>query len=312
MTSLAFAALIFAAAAGPASAASSAGRDCRGCPEMVKIPAGKLNMGSPDSEPGRDPIEGPQHRVSVRSFAIGRYDVSRGEWARFVAATRRTTIDGCQWSGPSRDHDANANWRRLGFTQDDTHPVVCVTWHDARDYAAWLSRKTHHHYRLPSEAEWEYAARGGTATAYWWGTGPSHDFANHGTEECCGGRIERRDRWRFTSPGNAFPANGFGLHDMAGNVLQYVADCFMPSYAGAPTDGAARTMTEALKTSGDLADLNGKSSCDYRVVRGGDWGDRAAWVRAASRSFAPPPERGAALANYRSGGVGFRVVRDLP
>lgn len=305
--------LIVAAALGtPASAASHTFRDCRGCPEMVRLTAGTMMMGSPDAEAGRDPIEGPQHRVAIRGFAIGRYDVSRGEWARFVAATRRITVDGCQWSGPSRDHDATANWRRLGFAQDDTHPVVCVTWNDAREYAAWLSRRTHRHYRLPSEAEWEYAARDGTATAFWWGNGRSHDFSNHGTEACCGGRSEGRDRWQFTSPGSAFPANGFGLHDMAGNVLQYVADCFMPSYAGAPTDGAARSGAEVLKTKGDLADLNGKSSCDYRVVRGGDWGDRAAWVRTASRSFVPPPQPGASLATYRSGGVGFRVVRDLP
>lgn len=312
MKSLALAVLIFAGAAGPASAAPRLFRDCRGCPEMVRIPAGRFMMGSPESEPGRDPIEGPSHQVSVRSFAIGRFDVSRGEWAQFVAATRRATIDGCQWSGPTHDHEATANWRRLGFAQDDTHPVVCVTWNDASDYAAWLSRKTRRHYRLPSEAEWEYAARGETTAPYWWGRGRSHDFANHGTEECCGGRIAGRDRWRFTSPGNAFPANRYGLHDMGGNVLQYVADCFLPSYAGASADGSARTLPETLATSGDLADLNGKSSCDYRVVRGGDWGDRAAWVRTASRSFAPPPEPGSSLATYRSGGVGFRLARDLP
>lgn len=107
-------------------------------------------------------------------------------------------------------------------------------------------------------------------------------------------------------------AERFGLHDMSGNVLQFVADCFVPNYDAAPPDGSPNVAPVKLETSGDLADLNGTSSCDYRVVRGGDWGDQAAWIRPAARSFAPPPGPEDKLSTYRSGGVGFRVARDLP
>ena len=286
--------------------------DCRGCPEMIALPSGSFMMGSPEGETGRDAIEGPLHRVRVRRFAAGKYDVTRGEYRRFAKATRRPIVDGCQWSGPTRQHEATANWDHVDFRQTDRHPVVCVSWNDARDYTRWLSRKTGRHYRLLSEAEWEYAARAGTSSPYWWRSGQSHDFANHGTEKCCGGFTKGRDAWLFTSPVGAFPANRFGLHDMSGNVLQFVADCFTPSYDPKLADGSPNVMPVQLRTSGDLGDLNGTSSCDYRVVRGGDWGDRAAWVRSAARSFAPPPEPGATLSTYRSGGVGFRVARDLP
>ena len=269
-------------------------------------------MGSPEAEKGRDSIEGPQHAVTVRRFAIGKYDVTRGEWRAFSEASHRPTVKGCQWVGPTRDHEAAASWQKLDFVQTDHHPVVCVTWKDATDYAAWLSRKTGHHYRLLSEAEWEYAARGGTSSAYPWVSGRTHNFANHGTEKCCGGLVDGGDRWLFTSPVGAFPPNRFGLYDMSGNVLQFVADCFTPTYAGKPTDGSPDVAAVKLHTSGDLADLNGSSSCDYRVVRGGDWGDQAAWIRSAVRSFAPPPGPDDKLETYRSGGVGFRVARDLP
>lgn len=290
----------------------SAFRDCRDCPEMVVVPAGRFLMGSPESERGRDLIEGPQHLVTIRRFAAGKYDVTRGEWRAFVAATRRPTISGCQWVGPTREHEASANWRKLDFVQTDRHPVVCITWKDAQDYAGWLSASTHRHYRLLSEAEWEYAARAGTTSRYPWGSGNTHAYANHGTEKCCGGLVQGADKWLFTSPVGAFPPNRFGLYDMSGNVLQFLADCFEPAYDPAKRDGRARTVPTKLMTGGDLADLSGTSSCDYRVVRGGDWGDQSAWVRPAARSFAPPPGPGVSLATYRSGGVGFRVARDLP
>jgi formylglycine-generating enzyme required for sulfatase activity len=278
---------------------------------MVVIPAGHFLMGSPADEAGRDVIEGPQHAVTIGKFAVGKYDVTRGEWRTFATATHRPTIDGCQWVGPTQDHEKTSNWHKLDFVQTDRHPVVCVTWQDAQEYARWLSAKTRHHYRLLSEAEWEYAARGGTETAYTWASSASHDYANHGTAKCCGGMAEGRDRWMFTSPVGAFPANGFGLYDMSGNVLQFVADCFSPAYDPKRSDSSPNSTSVKLSTSGDLADLNGTSSCDYRVVRGGDWGDQVAWIRPAARSFAPPPGPGQSLQTYRSGGVGFRVARDL-
>jgi formylglycine-generating enzyme required for sulfatase activity len=144
-------------------------RDCQDCPEMMEIPAGSFMMGAPASEPGRDAIEGPQRRVSIRSFAAGKFDVTRGQWAAFVSATRRPTTEGCDYSGFEKKEDqAKASWSHLGFPQDDTHPVVCVTFADAQDYVRWLSAKTGKKYRLLSEAEWEYAARAGTSTTYPW------------------------------------------------------------------------------------------------------------------------------------------------
>jgi formylglycine-generating enzyme required for sulfatase activity len=308
-------ALIFATLCASAAEAKNqprSFRDCGSCPQMIVIPGGNFLMGSPGGEKGRDVIEGPQRAVRIRSFAVGKYDVTRGEWRAFVAATHRSTANGCQWVGPTRAHELTANWDKLDFVQTDAHPVVCVTWNDAQDYVRWLSATTHRNYRLLSEAQWEYAARGGTTTPNWWGSGTSHAFANHGTAKCCGGLAEDRDKWLFTSPVGAFPPNPFGLYDMSGNVLQFVADCFMPTYDPSAADGSPNVRAIKLSTSGDLAGLNGASSCDYRVVRGGDWGDQSAWIRSAARSFAPPPGPDDKLETYRSGGVGFRVARDMP
>ena len=289
-------------------------RDCRGCPEMRVLPSGSYMMGSPPDQAGRDAMEGPQRLVSIRSFAVGRYHVTRGQWARFVRATHRPVRTGCAWSGGAANDaaaEANASWRNLHFPQDDNHPVVCVTWQDAQDYAAWLSRRTGRHYRLLTEAEWEYAARAGTSTPYPWPAGSTHDFANHGADTCCSGFASGRDRWVNTSPVGSFPPNAFGLFDMIGNAAQWVQDCLSPDYAGLPADGSANLSDVPLHVTGDLADLNGASSCSYRVLRGGDWGTYPQWIRSTARSFAPPPGPGPALADYRSGGVGFRVARDL-
>jgi len=294
------------------SPAPRAFQDCAHCPQMVMLPGGTFTMGSQESESGHDPMESPQRKVTVRRFAAGRYDVTRAEWEYFASITHRPTPLGCQWTGKTGpDGEKSASWRDLGFPQTPLDPVVCVTWTDAKDYAAWLSRTTGKHYRLLSEAEWEFAARAGTTTPYWWGAGDTHEHANHGTEECCGGRQLGRDRWMKTSPGDAFPPNPFGLYDMSGNVLQWVEDCLSPTYAGLPIDGSPYLANVPLVTTGDLKDLSGMGSCKYRVVRGGDWGDQSGWVRSASRSFAPPPGPGPDLATYRSGGVGFRVARDL-
>lgn len=288
-------------------------RDCAHCPEMVVIPAGSFVMGTEAGDPLHDALEGPTRRANIGRFAAGRFDVTRAEWATFVQMTRRPTVKGCQWTGKSGPAgEAASAWNDLGFYQSPDDPVVCVTWQDAQDYTRWLSRTTGKKYRLLSESEWEYAARAGTNSAYFWASGSSHDHANHGTETCCGGVAEGRDRWIKTSPGNAFPPNSFGLYDMSKNVLQWVEDCFSPSYAGLPTDGSAFRQARPIKDSGDLRELDGVSTCAFRVVRGGDWGDQRRWIRTASRSFAPPPGHGSGLASYRSGGVGFRVARTLP
>lgn len=163
--------------------------DCNGagwCPRMVVVPAGSFTMGVPADEPGYDEIEGPQRPVSIRRFAAGKFDVTRGQWAEFVSATNRDTRRGCAWNGRSEEKpDPQGAWRDLGFAQDDSHPVVCVSWEEVQEYLLWLSQQTHQHYRLLTEAEWEYSARAGTTTAYPWGASASHEHANYGAEQCC-------------------------------------------------------------------------------------------------------------------------------
>ena len=126
------------------------------------------------------------------------------------------------------------------------------------------------------------------------------------------GAASGRDKWIQTSPGGAFEPNAFGLFDMSGNVLQWVEDCFAITYALTPTNGSAYKTVTRIEATGDWKMLNGSSTCNYRVVRGGDWGDRASWVRTAARNFAPPPGPGPDLSAYRSGGVGFRVAGSAP
>ena len=150
-------------------------RDCEGCPEMVVLPAGSYRMGSPPDEEGRDDSEGPVHRVTIsKPIAVGRYEVTRGEYRRFVKETEYTKGGACLTvDGGEIKEDSGRGWRNPGYGQNDNHPVVCVSWEDARAYARWLSRKTGKTYRLPSESEWEYAARAGTSTATYWGDDPA-------------------------------------------------------------------------------------------------------------------------------------------
>jgi formylglycine-generating enzyme required for sulfatase activity/uncharacterized caspase-like protein len=203
-------------------------RDCADCPELVMIPAGHFLMGSPDGQ--GESREHPQHRVDLAAFALGKYDVTFDEWDACVSA------HGCS-TKPSDE-----GWGR------GRRPVIHVSWDDAQAYVRWLSGKTGHRYRLPSEAEWEYAARAGTTTAYYWGD----DF---GQGHCagCGSPYDGKQ----TAPVGSFPANAFGLHDMAGDVWQWVQDTYHESYTGAPANG------RAWEEEGGRA----------RVVRGGSWLD---------------------------------------
>jgi len=275
-------------------------RDCADCPEMIPIPSGSFIMGSPVGEAaraGRDVggTEGPQHEVRVATFALGKFAVTRAQWAAFADATNRAVNGGCEWAGFPRS-ETSASWRNLGFVQDDNHPVVCVSWNDAQDYVRWLSQRTRQLYRLPSEAEWEYAARAGSTTPYPWGESASHEFANYGAETCCSEVASGRDQWLYTAPVGSFPANAFGLFDMHGNAWQWVQDCYEESYLAAPVDGSAYD----------------PPACQRRVLRGGTWGDPPALVRSAFRNWAPPPpSRWNPEWEYRSGGVGFRVARVL-
>ena len=244
-------------------------RDCPQCPELVVIPAGRFVMGSPKDEPQRMLWEGPQHEVRVPAFAMGRFETQFAEWDACLAE-----------GGCSHRPDANG-WG--GGTQ----PVMNVSWNDVQAYLAWLSRKTAQHYRLPSEAEWEYAARAGTSGRHYLGDCFGSDTANFHAgmpaKGCKAGQFRRR-----TVAVGSFPPNPFGLHDMHGNVWEWTQDCDNSNYRGAPTDGAAWM----------------SGNCRKAIVRGAGWHDWGFWLRSAAR-FGFVRE-----ARHPFGG--FRVVRVLP
>ena len=247
-----------------APAAGAVFRDCPDCPEMVAVPAGSFMMGSPSSEEDRNSDEGPVHRVAfAASFAVGVHEVTFAEWDACVSA------GGC---GGYRPDDAG--WGR------GSRPVVNVSWEDAQSYAGWLSRATGEDYRLLSESEWEYAARAGTSTRYWWG-----DDIGRGRANCdgCGSRWDDES----TAPVGSFAANAFGLHDVHGNVWEWTQDCWNASYDGAPGDGRAWE----------------SGNCSHRVLRGGSWYYDPRLLRAANRYWDDTGSR----YDY----IGFRVARTL-
>ena len=289
---------------GAATAPGTRFRDCPLCPEMVVIPAGAFTMGSAESEAGRFKNEGPQHQVTIaHAFAMSLYDVTVGEYRRFVHATGRTLSDGCRIYDEKTFLESDLvrirgrNWQRPNFPQGDRHPVVCVTWEDANAYVAWLNSQVSTRsagmqgsYRLPTEAEWEYAARAGTTTPFYWGAEIRRDQVNYGPDELRFAPVAvGADRWKYTSPVGSFPPNAFGLYDMSGNVWQFTRDCWHDNYDGAPSDGSART----------------DGNCDERAVRGGSWFKPPAGERSAKRG------EGKIVDLKGNHEIGFRVVRDL-
>lgn len=278
-------------------------QDCVDCPQMVVVPAGQFLMGSlgaPNSagaagglnEPV-DPREGPSHRVSVRSFAVGRYAVTYAEFAAFVRATGYVTQAeqnrGClAWTGDKWENNTASNWRQAGFQQGDNHPVVCVSWNDAQAYTKWLSGVSKKNYRLLSEAEREYSSRAGSTTTFWWGDNLTTHHANYDTT-APGYRGSHNGEWRrATVPVDQFSANPFGLYNVHGNVWEWVQDCQHDTYTGAPIDGSAWT---------------GKCSGNGRVIRGGAWVGDPAGLRATSRGWF--------ATDFRFHAGGFRVARSV-
>jgi len=276
--SLAAAVLLAAPASGAEPAAGTVFVDCDGCPAMVALAGGSFVMG--DQSNGGHVTEQPPHLVAVAPFAIGRTEVTLAQFRAFVEATGHAPTDDC---GISVATDRRPeNWRDPGFEQVDDHPVVCVSWHDAQAYAAWIAALSGQRYRLPTEAEWEYAARGGTITAYWWGPQANSAKANY--------RQGTRDyrRYLFTQPVGSYPANPFGLHEVLGNVWEWTEDCWAKNHEGAPADGSARL----------------DADCSSRTFRGGSWYYSATFSRSAKRTAKSPEEGNADL--------GFRLARDLP
>ncbi len=274
-------------------------RDCDDCPELVVVPPGTYVMGSPPSEEGRDEDEGPRHRVVLaEAFAIGTAEVTRGEYARFVRDTGHAEDDSCRtYEDRKWKKRSGRDWRHPGYQQTDRHPVVCVNWDDAQRYVAWLSLKTGEDYRLPSEAEWEYAARAGTETSRHWGQGPwaqcrHANGADGAFKARHGDRTEDLaacdDGYAHSSPAARYGKNGFGLFDVLGNVWEWTADCGNPDYEEAPGDGRDWV----------------RGNCSLRVLRGGSWFSEPSSLRSANRLLN--------RTRLRNANVGFRVVRALP
>jgi formylglycine-generating enzyme required for sulfatase activity len=274
-------------------------KECEACPEMVVVPAGAFALGSPADEEGRDDTEGPRHRVRIAlPFALGKFELTVDQFAAFVKETGHDTGSICDvWQDGRWDERPGYSWRTPNFAQSGAHPAACLSWDDAQAYLAWLSRKTGHAYRLPTEAEWEYAARAGTTTRFHFGD-DDKDYCRHGNgadqtarDEVPGAQgwsvLSCRDGHAYTAPVGSFAANAFGLYDTHGNVFEWVEDCWNESYAGAPADGSAWL-------SGD---------CTIRVQRGGAWGYPRSYLRAAVRGRQPQ--------GYRYINAGMRAARTL-
>ena len=284
------------------SATAQAGsrfRDCPECPEMVVVPAGSFLMGSPDTEEGRVGNEGPVHRVTIgSSFAVGVYEVTVSEFGRFVDATGHSAGNVCYaLQDDVFAHRNGFSWRNPGFGQDGSHPAVCVNWEDAKAYVAWLSRITGERYRLPSEAEWEYAARAGTRTARWWGEGESGQCAHaNGADASLGYSwvIGCSDGHSQTAPVGNFRANAWGLHDVLGNAWEWTEDCWNGNYRSAPSDGSAWEY-------GD---------CDVHVLRGGSWNEEPRSLRSSVRLWSDTDTIDFTI-RIRDSLTGFRVARTL-
>ncbi|MEO1058950.1 MAG: SUMF1/EgtB/PvdO family nonheme iron enzyme [Actinomycetota bacterium] len=256
-------------------AGSQVMRDCSNCPELRRVASGAFEIGSPVDEVGRDPDEGPVVPVSVGEFLLAETETTVGAYRAFVEATGRTG-DGCAWhDGQDWRLDPMRSWQTPGFPQTEDHPVVCVDFRDVTAYVAWLSDVAGKSFRLPTEAEWEYAARAGKNSPFVTGSKLDPEAAN--VAGVVGG----------TSSVGTYPANAWGFRDMHGNVYEWVADCWTPSHEGRPLTADARVSD---------------TDCDRRVVRGGAWASDSSRARAAYR--------GANAMDARNVYLGFRVARD--
>ncbi|MFO1420418.1 MAG: formylglycine-generating enzyme family protein [Candidatus Competibacteraceae bacterium] len=258
-------------------------------PVMVVIPAGRFLMGSPEGELERRDSER-QHEAQIAVFAIGKYAVTVGQFRRFVEArgyrTEAETGGGCYyWTGSEWKQDPDKNWRNPGFPQTDNHPVVGVSWNDVMLYVDWLSEQSGQQYRLPTEAEWEYACRAGTATPFCFGETISTDQANFDGNYVYGKGRKGSYRQKTVELGQ-FPANAWGLHDLHGNVWEWTGSEYDEKYGGA-----------------ELCVVSDRDSVGPRVLRGGSWIIVPLWLRSAARGRLDPRN------GYNV--IGFRLARTL-
>jgi formylglycine-generating enzyme required for sulfatase activity len=270
----------------------SAFRECDVCPEMVVVPAGRFVMGSPESEPGRSPNEGPQHEVMIAySFAIGKNKVTVDQFAAFVAESGY--VQGSCLKGNGPEQLPGVAFRNPNYPQTGSHPAACLNFADSRAYADWLARKTGKPYRLLSDAEWEYAARAGTTTRYYFGA-DERELCRYGNvgDQSTIGRLGLssgttpapcNDGYVFTAPVGSFLPNAFGLYDMIGNIWEWVEDCNNPNYVGAPTDGSAWLTGDCIRRQGrggsfidGVQNLGSARHIEHDERRTGDNGMRVA------------------------------------
>jgi len=273
-------------------------RECGGCPEMMVIPAGAFQMGSPESEKDRLDNESPPHRVTIKPFALGKFELTVEQFATFADETKYDTGSVCDvWQDGQWSERPGHNWRKPNFPQTGAHPAPCLSWDDAKAYLAWLSGKTGRIYRLPTEAEWEYAARASSVGRFHFGE-DDKDYCRYGNgvdetalAEVPGAKgwsaLPCRDGHAFTAPVGSFAPNAFRLHDTHGNVFEWVEDCWHDDYKGAPANGSAWL-------TGD---------CSQRVQRGGAWGYPREYLRIAVR--------GRQSQGYRYINAGMRVAREI-
>ena len=238
--------------------------DCHDCPELVVIPSGNFIMGLKDS--GK--FSQPEHKVKIiKPFAMGRFEVKFSEWTA------------CLIGGGCKNNPDDHQWGRKN------RPVINITYFDVKEYLTWISEKTGFLYRLPSEAEWEYANRAGTRTLWWWGDKVGKNHAN--CKDCKSPWSDGGNKTHGTAPVGMFKPNPFGLYDTTANVFEWVNDCWNESYHGAPQNGTSWL----------------KGNCNFRVIRGGSFYYFSKVGRSAYRSKNPP--------NVKSYWLGFRVLREL-
>ena len=266
---------------------------------MIVLPQGTFHMGDDSAQAKND--EQPVHEVAVNTFAIGRTEVTRAQYRAFAEATARAAAGPCTTDA---DRDGRwwdalaANWQDTGFPATDAHPVTCVTWAEASAYAGWLAEKTGRPYRLVSEAEWEYAARAGTTTQFWWGDSADGMCTRaNGPDDTLFGQFPGWSRAKgaacddgeaFTAPVASYAANPFGVYDLAGNAWEWTADCYKPDYLDQPRDGSAYVF----------------DNCPRRGLRGGSWVYGIGDLRSSQRNGLPRPEQ-------RGADIGFRVALSL-
>lgn len=301
--------LAFAPTANAGEEVGSVFKDCADCPEMVVVPSGSIRIGSTEQEragfavPPSFAARESQIEVKIaKPFAVGRFEITREQFAAYVADAKVPTVLGCAGYDPAVNGwpmRPTLSWRDPGFEQSGQDPVVCLNWPDATGFVTWLSKKTGKKYRLLSETEWEYAARGGSTDVYPWGSSPVDMCARANIyDRPTAIAVQDKDAMNetlclypphgpYTDPVGSYAPNGFGLYDVIGNAWELVEDCASDSYADVPTNGAPYE----------------KPGCTKRMPRGGGWNSRAWTARLSTR--------GQGAADYRAVALGMRVARDI-